>query len=560
MKPAILPAPPTSSDYSLPNDGSAHGLGPWLAYASTISGGVVTDTPYLRSDVKPCTMLGPFSKSANVSPSAYYSGNLVDYVFDLGLILSSAVVPGDYSISCVLNGDINHPVVADQQITVYDATPAIDLVFQNEPDIQGQPFYVDVYGRSFGSLPGALTVCSSDPNHPTLPCSQAQEISVCLPLSNGNQNPLCPEAIWEFLAGSNSTQYHIKALITPDDPSHVASYDVAVTSKGANGQTFKPGQRSGDASATSPLSKRHGTLGTGVQPVMIFVIHGLGDTWTSMQPLADAIKLGLTKGQIVDYTFNYQVSNLGACKPIGGLFGVAADLAAFVTNKTLQFPRRRVAFVTHSLGGIIVRDMLAENMLTITAGVQAPKVVGLATLGTPHLGYPYLQDDGFAFNLARTFGVSQNMCSNQMQAVGSNISDGSYPITTAFLSTLESKFDIRAYNSQWFAAAGRACTNPTRTSLVSFPAVTNGCRVDGAGNANNDGLVCDDSARLSYPSTSLTPSITWYDSIPAYQHYPDMGSHILNVLCPTIPFALSIHSPLVGSPLYNALTEFLDAL
>ena len=541
VKRAIAPGTPLPADYSLPNDSFIHGLGPWIAYASSITGGVVVDTPYPRSAVTNCGITGPFAKSATVVPSQRYSGDLNYAVFDLSLILFSTVLPGNYSVSCVLNNDINHPVVADQQISVYDATPAIDAVFQDEPDIQGQPFYAEIWGRNFGPMPGALTVCVSAPSEDT-PCDQAPEIvKVCLPLANGGTNTDCPEAVWERYLTSN--QMHIKALITPADPNHVATYDVAVTSIGANGQNFVPGQRSGDASPSNNKSKRKGTIGTGVLPVKIFVIHGLGDTHFSMDSLAGNLRSNLNADRIVDSGFDYQAFIQSDCRVIES---IAASLSLYVNSNTA--PRQRVAFVAHSMGGLVVRAMLADGLL----GGRV-KVVGMATLGTPHLGYPYLPDD----TLLQNINLFPNMCANQILEMNSNLLIGDYFLTdtlSSFLSQYQSRFNLRDVNGNWFAAAGRACDTPTRTSWISLPVKRNGCRPL---NVYSDGTVCHDSAALSYPGTSLAPSQIWGDELKQFQHYSQMGALFFYTLCPT-QNKNSIHDPPPGNDLFDQLRGFLN--
>ena len=152
------------------------------------------------------------------------------------------------------------------------------------------------------------------------------------------------------------------------------------------------------------------------------------------------------------------------------------------------------------------------------------------------------------------------MCVNRMRDMASNLSNGGapdFPNITPFLVTIQSKFMLSDYNNKWFAAAGRACQNPTRTSLVSFPLVTNGCRTS---NPYSDSLVGDDSARLQYPNSTLTPSGDCIDFDRRYQHAPNMGNLILNVLCSTIPGAASIHNPTLGDSLYRDLLEFLNGL
>ena len=103
------------------------------------------------------------------------------------------------------------------------------------------------------------------------------------------------------------------------------------------------------------------------------------------------------------------------------------------------------------MGGLIARDIISNQFYRQTA----PTVVGLITLGTPNLGYPYDPVDTSYFCPALVQGMD----------------GGWYASTQAeFLSTyLQSLISSQAFKSTigsngayWMAAAGQYCSNTTR--------------------------------------------------------------------------------------------------
>lgn len=111
---------------------------------------------------------------------------------------------------------------------------------------------------------------------------------------------------------------------------------------------------------------------------------------------------------------------------------------------------------------------------------------------------------------------------------------------------------------------GRVCH---ARKIYSGVGETNGCR---SGDQHNDGVVCEDSASLTFRQNNLpllTPTQPWVDSLNPdnglpgrIQHYPYLGPVIFNVLCPTINGAASLSNPLPITDLFQQLRNFLDAL
>jgi triacylglycerol esterase/lipase EstA (alpha/beta hydrolase family) len=73
-----------------------------------------------------------------------------------------------------------------------------------------------------------------------------------------------------------------------------------------------------------------------------------------------------------------------------------AEGAVRLAARVRQYPFRpgdQIVFLAHSMGGLVVRKMLADNLLGVLT--SSYPVAGFITLGTPHLGYPYLPVDGW---------------------------------------------------------------------------------------------------------------------------------------------------------------------
>ena len=138
-------------------------------------------------------------------------------------------------------------------------------------------------------------------------------------------------------------------------------------------------------------------------PIKVFIVHGLSDNPESMAPLAARLTATLAApgrsdgGFVVEHRFAFDsfkseipVPGLpSSCDPIE----VAAQkLAAYILFNSA--PYQRIALIGHSLGGLVIRKMMADRLLPVSMTDYFPRVVvGLATIGTPHLGYPYLSFD-----------------------------------------------------------------------------------------------------------------------------------------------------------------------
>lgn len=177
---------------------------------------------------------------------------------------------------------------------------------------------------------------------------------------------------------------------------------------------------------------------------------------------------------------------------------------------------------------------------------RSRQIVGLATIGTPHLGYPYLPIDPL------------KKCSNQVQDMDSFLMNGgslesNAVLRSQFLRDLRQAWDRSQLGDKFFVAGGRACSTQTRSNGTS----TNGCR---ANNPYSDGVVCDDSASLVYPDSNLWPTYQYYDSQQMFRHASDIGFWGGNVLCPTGSNTQNIVDPDTSTDLFTELERFLRAL
>lgn len=127
-------------------------------------------------------------------------------------------------------------------------------------------------------------------------------------------------------------------------------------------------------------------------------------------------------------------------------------------------PPGDVIFVGYSMGGLIARDLIANNYLSVINSQH--RVAGLITLGTPHLGYPWTSVDTIA------------MCPQLVDDMAGSWLPQETPQTellSPYLSNLTQQWQsasyftswqqLVSYGNYWVAAAGESCNNPVRSII-----------------------------------------------------------------------------------------------
>ncbi len=469
--------------------------------------------------------------------------------FTLKFVAEPRATPGPATLTCAGNrpagsnsGNPTFAVSLANAIQIYDGTPVISSIKQYEPETAGGAFYITIYGRNLGAN-GSIDICPAGAN----PCTT-------------NASDMSVDVYGQYTYWSHS---QINALVTPNPVGNgaYALYDVIVRSDGANGLGFAdppvatPGQPQGNSSNRQQIT---------ILKTKIFVVHGLGDTYSSMGPIGTNLAANLNQAKFeVDWTFNFP-----SCQSIAtGAFQLAQYVRLRIGSG------QRVAFVAHSMGGLIIRSMLVQGLLSSTylAALEMPKatVVGLATLGTPHIGAPSLPSLDWL-----------GKCQEQLQEMEGHLTTGA-PISTVlinsktyngvpFLEPLMQSWDPSTVNFKWFAASGRACSNPYRAteSPGIFTNSQNGC-LD-TSNPYSDGAVCDQSARAAYPGVgNLRPTIQFTDPTFRYQHATNIaipgttGDSFAILMCGNNPTkGIVIDPPIDPTPfsLWSMLKEFLNGL
>jgi pimeloyl-ACP methyl ester carboxylesterase len=244
--------------------------------------------------------------------------------------------------------------------------------------------------------------------------------------------------------------------------------------------------------ATLPVSKT------------IFVIPGIGQTNVDMQGLYLSLTGGVgvdPRRFNVDAGFYYKgCADVDFCPSNCSISGGAQTLAQYIISAK---PPGDIVLIGFSMGGLIARDMMANNWLGVLTG---HKVAALITLGTPNVGYPYTFVDTLEFCTPLVQAMNGNWRSQQAQ---------NSVVTSAYLSTLNNtRWAAISYpgtSGVWYAASGRSCHNPYRTVDP-----TTGCRDS---NVYSDGVVCNDSATYSVVAAAASQPTRYYqDSSQMYVH------------------------------------------
>jgi uncharacterized protein (TIGR03437 family) len=277
------------------------------------------------------------------------------------------------------------------------------------------------------------------------------------------------------------------------------------------------------------------TVTTLAVPTTVFLLHGIGQSSRDMQSLKQTLTSSLDpKKYIVDATFSYVCASNASCPATCTISNGAVQLATQILNSTTA--GSRVVLVGYSMGGLIARDMIANNYSGVTT---SRTIAALLTLGTPNLGYPYGSLD--TSTLGTLFTGTCPVLSQQMASDFRAQQSTRTVALSPYLSGLTNQWSSLAPTSgspYWLAVSGGYCKNPIRTLDLTG---TLGCPDY---NTTSDGVVCDQSARyvLNGPNT---PTQTWYGD--AYAHAAEV------IMCGFFDSAPLLFNPLPGDALSQEL-------
>ncbi len=278
------------------------------------------------------------------------------------------------------------------------------------------------------------------------------------------------------------------------------------------------------------------------RPATIFLIHGLGQGASGIQAFAGGLTAAFGPNSSsfrVDGGFDFsECSANTSCAANCTISNGAEKLAQHILRVK---PPGDVILIGYSMGGLLARDVIANNRLATLNG----RVTKLLTLGSPMLGYPYSTFDRFLYCST----LIQQMDGNWRQQQQSNT-----PVLSSYLSAIQNQWNVGSFPGSgdvWFSASGRSCANPLRSLNSS------GCRDR---SPFSDGVVCDDSASY-FGSAANKPTELWQDPGQIYVHTNSAGGAIGSglILCSNDGRSPSLGNPPAFGPLFDAIRNVLLA-
>ena len=288
----------------------------------------------------------------------------------------------------------------------------------------------------------------------------------------------------------------------------------------------------------SPTGVTLAVAGPRSGPTTVFLIHGLGQGFQGIQALLGSLN-GLDPARLrFDAGFDFsECSATTSCAANCTISTGGDKLAQYILRAK---PPGDIALLGFSMGGLLARDVIANNRL---ASLNGGKVSALITLGSPNLGYPYSTFDRLLY--CNT--LVQQMEGNWRAQQSSNTA-----VLSSYLSAVTNQWKSASVPDVWLAASGRSCSNAARTINPGT-----GCRDK---NPFSDGIVCDDSA--SYFGATGGPTILWQDPGQVYVHsnsgVGSIGSSF--ILCGNNGQNPALSNPPVFGPLFDEIKKVLLGL
>ena len=500
--------------------------------------------------------------------------------------------------------DATHPSTGLLQ--VFDATPVIRSVSQPTVFPNGQMSFT-IQGNNFGSTQGAVRVCAypaasgdctTDPTWTVAQISWGAVISVLLtppPTASGSyclQVASVGASGSHFLAAPNGETTDASACVQAVAYYTISGRVTTADGKGVSGITMDPQQTirtdaNGNYSMTvttggsyyvtpsSPtywFSPKNATFTnitsnqsanfTATPVTYVYLIHGIGQTAAAMVGLKanlqdPSVGVDLDHYHIdAGFTFGCATSCGGACsvQPGQTLINLGAQwLASYIQQ---QGPRGNIILIGYSMGGLVARDLIANNY---GGALTGRPVTALITLGTPNLGYPYSSFDENVFCRQLVLDMS-----------GSFDGDTNGWRTSPYLDNLRGQWVSASYSGYWMAAAGEQCANQFRNlrapgeDRVGCPKPTD---LNPSPSVSSDGVVCRDSAIYGFGSNGFgvlnaapKPSVPWTDSGYIYVHTNSWaGWGTAGILCGNSGDP-SVHPQIFDPPNYRTLFPQIKAV
>jgi pimeloyl-ACP methyl ester carboxylesterase len=285
--------------------------------------------------------------------------------------------------------------------------------------------------------------------------------------------------------------------------------------------------------------------------INVFLLHGIRQDWPAMASLSQTLTGSLTSGRFnIISNFSFFECSTDNCAGSCTISQGAIKLGQLVKG----IPNGQIAFVGYSMGGLLARDLVANNWGGALTGRTVPALI---TLGTPNLGYPYASQLDY---LAACDPIAAQM-KGDFREVPNTVT------LSPYLFGLHQTWAGRGFpgiSSTWLAAAGQSCAENSRSSSpLSTPS---GCSDT---LPFNDRVVCSQSATYGVQTpVGTSPSTVWTDPERRYvhteaDHYKIFIGYATNLFCdfdknPILDFPL--HSPPPGGLLATRIVEVLNAL